>query len=168
MNGPNYGGKVHRKNQATTVLFVDGDPSCLAVRLILFEALGYSVLTAGSGEEALQLLHSLPVHAMVLDYELPSQTDKSAGEEIIGRIRKAHPKLPVILSASARASIPASVLETVDGYLAKGTGLLALAAALEQVIHPAPIDLMRKGTRKRAAAYGGGASPVEGRRLKVM
>jgi hypothetical protein len=36
-----------------TVLFVDDEPSILKIRRLVFEALGYSVLTAICGEEAL-------------------------------------------------------------------------------------------------------------------
>ena len=40
---------------AKTVLFVDDEPAILSMRRLVFESLGYSVFTAISGEEALEV-----------------------------------------------------------------------------------------------------------------
>jgi hypothetical protein len=49
---------AHEKESAAlstkTVLFVDDEPSILSMRRLVFEALGYSVLTATCGEDALE------------------------------------------------------------------------------------------------------------------
>jgi len=49
---------------AKTVLFVDDEPAILSMRRLVFEGLGYSVLTAISGEEALEALHLHQVDAV--------------------------------------------------------------------------------------------------------
>lgn len=56
---------------AKTVLFVDDESSILMMRRLVFEALGYSILTAISGEKALEALDLHPVDAVVLDYLMP-------------------------------------------------------------------------------------------------
>src|SRR5215470_17855020 len=66
-----------------TVLFVDDEPSLLEARRLIFEFIGYSVLTAESGEEALDVLRSNAVDAVVVDYQMPGMD----GEEIARRIR---------------------------------------------------------------------------------
>src|SRR5262244_3283195 len=54
-----------------TILFVDDEPSLLEARRLIFEFMGYSVLTAESGEEALDALRSNEVNAVVVDYQMP-------------------------------------------------------------------------------------------------
>src|SRR5437867_13056198 len=77
-----------------TLLFVDDEPSILSMRRLVFEALGYSVLTAISGEEALETLEQCDVDAVVLDYLMPGMD----GEETARHIRKLRRGIPIILS----------------------------------------------------------------------
>jgi DNA-binding NtrC family response regulator len=49
-----------------TLLCIHRDPA----QLSLLKDNGYELVTAGSGSDALQLLRSQPVDAVVLDYEL--------------------------------------------------------------------------------------------------
>jgi len=98
-----------------TILFVDDEPSILALRRFVFEALGYLVLTAASGPEALDLLHAHAVDAVVLDY-LMCPMD---GEEIARIIRQEYGKIPVVLSSGC-LSLPQSLLDIVDVSIAKG------------------------------------------------
>jgi CheY-like chemotaxis protein len=44
---------------AKTILFVDDEPSILSMQCLVFAALGYAVLTALSGEEALEALQNI-------------------------------------------------------------------------------------------------------------
>ena len=52
---------------AKTVLFVDDEPSILSIRRLVFEALGYSVITATCGKDALEVFATYPVDAVILD-----------------------------------------------------------------------------------------------------
>jgi CheY-like chemotaxis protein len=98
-----------------TILFVDDVPSILAIRRFLFEALGYFVLTADSGPEALALLHTHAVDAVVLDYLMSPMN----GEAIARNIRKDYGRIPIVLSSGC-PSLPQSLLEIVDAYIEKG------------------------------------------------
>lgn len=104
------------------VLFVDDEPTLLETHRVIFEALGYAVLTADSGAQALKLLLESRVDAVVLDYQMPGMD----GEETARRIRKTYGSSIPIISCSGSLSMPPSMLEIVDASLEKGAGPLAL------------------------------------------
>jgi two-component system chemotaxis sensor kinase CheA len=85
----------------------------------LLEIAGYSVVTAGDGEEALSILERTPCQLVVSDWQMP----RLDGIGLTRRIR-AHPKLsrtPVILCTSLDSPQErAAGLEAgADGYLVK-------------------------------------------------
>src|SRR5262245_26563344 len=57
--------------RSRVILFVDDDPLIQRSRRIIFEALGYFILTAISCEEALAAMRNNVVDAVVLDYVMP-------------------------------------------------------------------------------------------------
>jgi len=116
-----------------TVLFVDDEPSLLEVRRLIFEFVGYTVLTAESGEEALEVLRSNVVDAVVVDYEMPGMD----GEETARQIRRMRRKLPIILSSGC-VSLPQRVLETVNVSVHKTALPQVLFDTLEQQFQPIP------------------------------
>jgi len=117
-----------RDEKTRTILFVDDEPVILAHRRIIFKALGYSVLTAGGGAEALSLLQVHPVDAVVLDFMMRPMD----GEETARNIRRTYGKVRIILS-SGRLSLPESILEVVDVVVEKGRGVGALIQTLERL-----------------------------------
>jgi CheY-like chemotaxis protein len=138
-NGHNGNGKTnHREHRSCctdnqglrkTILFVDDEAPLLEVRRILFEALNYTVLTACSGEEALNLLQERSVDAVVLDYLMPAMD----GEETARRMRQLNATLPILLSSGC-LDLPRSLLEIVDASIDKGRGPLVLIKTLEQLL----------------------------------
>jgi CheY-like chemotaxis protein len=116
---------------AKIVLFVDDEPAILSMRRLVFEALGYSVLTAISGEEALEALELHQVDAVVLDYLMPGMD----GEETARRIRKVRSDIPIILSSGC-LTVPERVLEVVTIAVEKAGRPEALIEILEQHLHP--------------------------------
>jgi len=127
---------------AKTVLFVDDEPSILKTRRLVFEALGYSVLTAVSGEEALKALKLHSVDAVVLDYLMPGMD----GEETARCIRKLRGDVPIILSTGC-LNLPQHALKVVTAAVEKGAGPEALIQVLEQHLHPCLIQ-QPSGTEK--------------------
>jgi CheY-like chemotaxis protein len=120
--------KTHRS--AKVILFVDDEPSLLSMRRLVFETLGYSVLTATCGEDALKILATYPVDAVVLDYLMPGMD----GEETARRIRKLRSDIPIILS-TACLTVPKRVLEVVTAAVEKGAEPEVLIEVLEQLSH---------------------------------
>lgn len=127
-------GHLHGRDSCAssrTVLFVDDDPSLLEAHRLMFEFMGYSVFTAESGEEALEVLQSTAVDAVVLDYEMPGMD----GEETARQIRKMHGHLPIILS-SGFYSLPQRVLEIANASVPKTMRSEVLFDMLEQQLEP--------------------------------
>jgi CheY-like chemotaxis protein len=124
-------GFAHEKEPAAlsikTVLFVDDEPSILSMRRLVFEALGYSVFTAASGEDALKVFAMYPLDAVVLDYLMPGMD----GEETARRIRKFRSDIPIILSSGC-LTVPKRVLEVVTVAVEKAGRPEALIEALAQ------------------------------------
>ena len=116
---------------AKTILLVDDEPSILSMRRLIFEALGYSVLTATCGEDALEVCATHRVDAVVLDYLMPGMD----GEETAHRIRKVRSDIPIILSSGCLA-VPERVLEVVNAAVEKAAGPEALITVLAQQLHP--------------------------------
>lgn len=97
-----------------TLLVVEDDPDvCRLLREIL-ERGGYQVLTAASGQEALQTLRQKapPVHLVLSDALMPDLS----GVALVHQIRKDHPGLPVVLLSGypedlieGRKTLPADV-----------------------------------------------------------
>ncbi|HLK33385.1 MAG TPA: response regulator, partial [Terriglobales bacterium] len=61
------------KSTRNSVLFVGNDGSDLALRKQLLESSGFSVVTAPSSEDGLNLFMSKPVDAVVVDSSLPGE-----------------------------------------------------------------------------------------------
>jgi CheY-like chemotaxis protein len=103
---------------------------CELLRKVLARS-GHQVVTAGSGEEGLELLENDPVDLLIVDKNLP----RMHGGEVIVRARKLLPQIAVILITAFPEpfSLPP---ERLDGYLAKPFKSLksieeAVGAALE-------------------------------------
>lgn len=131
---------------SATILVVDDEPSVLAMRWLLFEALGYVVLTAASGEEALNVMRSRAVDAVVLDYIMPRMN----GEETARRMRETHRDLPIVLSSGC-LSLPESVLTIVDASVDKATEPQALVETLDRLLHPVTQKPSTKSADKTAS-----------------
>lgn len=113
------------------ILVVDDQPEvCSLVRKVL-ERLSYEVLTAFTGEDALEVMKKEQIDLLIVDKNLP----RMHGGEVIIHARKLQPNVAVILITAFPEpfSLPP---ERLDGYLAKPFKSLktieeAVAAALE-------------------------------------
>jgi len=84
------------------LLIVDDDKDFLASMSFWFKTQGYRVMTAPSGEQALNILKETPPSIVFLDYMMPGLD----GIQTLQRIRKDFPRLPVVmLSAYAHENM---------------------------------------------------------------
>ena len=111
-----------------TLLCIDDEPTVLAIRKMLLEALGYRVLTAESGPQGLQLLQHENVHTVIVDYKMPEMT----GSEVAAHIRKVKPAMPIIM-LSAYVGLSDELLKDVDAYDTKGESPDVLLRTIERV-----------------------------------
>ena len=92
------------------ILVVDDEPQvCEAVKMLL-EFDGHTVITAGSGQEALQLLTAAPFDLVITDYSMPQMK----GDELAKTIKARYPNQPVIM-VTAYAEILESTGKPVEG-----------------------------------------------------
>ncbi|MES2130617.1 MAG: EAL domain-containing protein [Pseudomonadota bacterium] len=91
-----------------TILLVDDEPHVLAALERLLRMDGYTILTAGSGEQALDVLARHPVQLILCDQRM----DGMSGVEFFDRVKDIHPQaLRIILSGYAEFS---TVMEAIN------------------------------------------------------
>jgi signal transduction histidine kinase len=80
-----------------TILVVEDDPSVRVIAVRTLRALGFSVLEAASGPEALRLAaaHEAPIHLLLTDVVMPHM----GGRELAARLRAARPDLKVLFTS---------------------------------------------------------------------
>ena len=90
MNGEISGG-------SETILFVDDEELILEVGQLMMEKLGYTVLTAKNGRQALDVYRSEKerVHMVILDMMLPDMK----GRDVYERLKDIHAGVRVLLSS---------------------------------------------------------------------
>ena len=110
------------------ILCVDDEENQLAVRKLVLEFEGYVVLTASSGQQALNLLAHHHIDLVLSDHLMPGLT----GTELARQIKAGHPDLPVIL-ISAVNEIPADAAYA-DLFMSKLDGPQAMCQNISAVL----------------------------------
>lgn len=111
------------------VLCVDDEVNGLIGREALLKQKGYDVLISTSPREALKLLASCRVDAVVLDYEMPG----TYGDVVASRMKQLKPDIPIML-LSAHDSFAEEVLDQVDTFLSKSEPPHTFVAAVEVLL----------------------------------
>ncbi|MEH6626406.1 MAG: sigma 54-interacting transcriptional regulator [Motiliproteus sp.] len=99
------------------LLLVDDDPSLMRLLVLRLEAERYQVVTASSGQEALQVLRTEEVDLVISDLRM----DEMDGLELFEQVQHFYPGVPVII-LTAQGTIPEAVAATqkgVYGFLTK-------------------------------------------------
>jgi CheY-like chemotaxis protein len=101
------------------VLVVDDHESIRELARPMLERLGFTVLVAQDGEEALKVFaaNADDVQLVLLDLTMPGM----AGDEVLEVIHRSHPDLPVILSSGHMRSdaLSGTSVDRLSGYLQK-------------------------------------------------
>ncbi|HYG30269.1 MAG TPA: response regulator [Allosphingosinicella sp.] len=84
-----------RAASAARVLVVDDDEGVRQVAAAIFEELGYDVLIAAGGGEALRLLETETVDILITDIVMPEIT----GVELARQVRAIAPRLPILFAS---------------------------------------------------------------------
>lgn len=119
---------------AGTILLVDDEEIVLKVGQELLEAIGYRVLTARDGEEAIQVHREYQdnIDAVIIDMVMPNM----GGGEAYDRMRKMNPGIKVILSSGFSVDGEASkILERgCDGFIQKPFTMNKLSEKLREIL----------------------------------
>lgn len=111
------------------ILCVDDEPIGLRVRKLLLEHAGYSVMTASSGPEGLEIFATKSISAVVLDYAMPEMN----GGEVAAEMKRRNPQIPILM-LSAYVDLPEDALQHVDARALKGDSPIALLAELKKLL----------------------------------
>lgn len=115
-----------------TLLAVDDEPNILAALRRLFRGTGWHVLTAGNVDEALALLATEPVNAVLSDMRMPGMD----GVQLLERVSQGWPRTARLLltgQADVDSTIAAINLGRVHRYIAKPWNDNELLLTLRQV-----------------------------------
>jgi CheY-like chemotaxis protein len=117
-----------------TVLLVEDDPAVLEVVMAMMEDLGYRVLTAQNGPEALSILNrGVPIDLLFTDMVMPRGM---SGGELAQRARQMRPELKILLGSGYSAGISPAAAAVAQGLpiLGKPYRQAELAAKLRAVL----------------------------------
>lgn len=138
-----------------TILLVEDEAAVRSFERLALETAGYRVLTAGSGDEALDLFvrHRAEVRALVTDVVMPLMS----GRELADAIHQLAPRLPVLYLSGYTddAILRHGVLAAEASFLQKPFSSAALCARLRAVLDEGRPGSLR---RKRHSRGGGGGA----------
>lgn len=109
------------------LLCVDDDSAFRQFYKNLLGSYGYDVTVAANGPQALKVLRSHRVDAVLTDMEMPEMT----GAELAVRLKKMRPHLPVLLVSGSKAQASVSAI---DASVPKGTSCGKLVDQIETVM----------------------------------
>lgn len=142
---------------AQTVLVAEDDPDIVELLTLYLSGSGYEVVSAGDGEQALELLRTRPVDVALVDIMMPRMN----GYDLIKAVR-AESDIPVII-VSAR-SMPADKIVGLDagadGYISKPLDPLEVTAYIRAVLRRSSPDAARAASESAASGPDAAGSPV--------
>lgn len=125
--------RIERGNMET-VLFVDDEEMVLEAGSLMLQKLGYDVLKARNGKEAVALFekHKEEIDLVILDMIMPAM----GGGEVFNRIREINPRVPVLLSSGY--SIDGQAREIMDrgcdGFIQKPFTIETLSKSIRVIL----------------------------------
>ena len=121
-------------NGAETVLIVDDEEIVIGVGRQMLQKLGYSVLTASNGQEAVDVCHNAPeaVDLVLLDMIMPGM---GAGDTY-DQLKAINPAIKVILSSGYSLDQKASAIldRGCNGFIQKPFNMKILEEKIAQVL----------------------------------
>ena len=117
-----------------TILLIDDEEMIIKVGKELLQELGYDVLSARSGQEAMELYekNADKIDLVIMDMIMPGM----GGGETFDRLKKINPDIKVLLSSGYSINGQASkILERgCDGFIQKPFNLIQLSDKISQII----------------------------------
>jgi PAS domain S-box-containing protein len=117
-----------------TILFVDDEAMILATGEELLKELGYTVLIANGGKEAIELVaqNREYIDLVILDLVMPGLS----GKETFLRLKATHPQIKVLLSSgySINGSVDEILREGCDGFIQKPFNVVQLSTKIRRIL----------------------------------
>ena len=116
-------------DQKATILCVDDESVPLTFRKFVLEKSGFHVLTAASGNEALQRIRGEHVDLVLTDLLMPG----ISGTELAREIKRQQPELPIVLLSGVN-EIPEDATRA-DFFLSKLEGPVAMCHKISEILN---------------------------------
>jgi DNA-binding NtrC family response regulator len=129
------------------LLYVDDNTQHLQAVQKRLELMGYRVLTAGNGAEALEIFSRKRIHLAVVDYYMHGLS----GDMVAVEMKRLRPDVPIIIF-SGSLTLPEMVIALVDGFVFTGEEPEKLVNKIKELMPP------RKRKRKAAPMEREGAA----------
>jgi CheY-like chemotaxis protein len=125
-----------------TILCIDDDKSMLGYQRALLERRGFTVLTASSGRQGIQIALACAVAAVIVDYHMPEMN----GDEVAIEIKRHRPEIPIVM-VSSDDEISERALKVVDAFISKGEASSRLLPVISRICDDdSPGSAIRSGT----------------------
>ena len=126
--------------QSAVLLCIDDNEDVLECEKSFLESFGYTVLTAASSSEGLELASANPVDVVIVDFLMPGMN----GQQVAIGMRRLRPQAPIIMLSEA-VDVPEQPLKWADAFIAKDRLASQLLPAIAQLhgggwIPPHPYD----------------------------
>jgi CheY-like chemotaxis protein len=149
-----------------TLLCVDDDAQCLAVRRLLLEAHGFNVVTSINPRQSLRLFRVHRFDAAVIDYQMPEMN----GAELAKEMKSARSDVPVVI-LSGLVDLPEGAPVFHDRFVCKAEASHKLVKELRSLIEPpkddggipARVSIQRRFLAFSALALGFAVEGITGR-----
>jgi two-component system cell cycle sensor histidine kinase/response regulator CckA len=114
------------------VLFVDDEEMALKVGSLMLQKLGYKVLPAGKGQEAIDIFKKNQVAIVLLDMQMPGMN----GYEIYYQLKKIQPKVKILVASGYVGDQSEKRLISIgfNGFIQKPFGLKQLSEKIEDIL----------------------------------
>lgn len=126
-------GAVSWNPSAITVLLVDDEASMRDVASLMLKRIGFKVITAVDGEEAVSVYreHADAIGLALIDMNMPNMD----GEETLRALRALNPALPIVFSSGNAWTDAAQFKESPpDGFICKPFSMAVLLQELQRIL----------------------------------
>jgi CheY-like chemotaxis protein len=113
---------------AKTILCIDDNDGVLEYQRALLERRGYTVLTAASPRQGLEIVAGSGVAVVIVDYHMPEMN----GYEVALEIKRIKPQIPIVM-VSSDEELPEHVLKVVDAFVPKHQAFSSLLPVLTRI-----------------------------------
>jgi two-component system, cell cycle response regulator len=113
------------------VLVVDDDEVVRAQLMVLLRLAGYDVHAAGSGEEALRILETIPCQIVLTDWQMPDMDGLSLCRNVRIKDDEGYVYVLMLTVRNSTRDILAGLAAGADDYIVKGTASEVILARLE-------------------------------------
>jgi two-component system, cell cycle sensor histidine kinase and response regulator CckA len=119
------------RGNGETVLIVEDDQVVLQAVSAMVDGIGYDVIEAEDGREALAVLDSdVKIDILLTDVVMPGIN----GVELVRKASQSHPDLPVVMMTGHTLNEEEAIEEQADAFLNKPLSLAELATALKSLV----------------------------------